>query len=267
VIRPVLCAVAGLSALLYAGARPDVAASQAARPASCPLDGDFWAAHVAPAARVEVLLAAANTVPVPQRPLYARMATAAVDCAPAGARVDLYPITDVGVGRAPVFSALAPNPTSNELLNQREREGFVATGRARVDDVIGARRTFEGSDPLGTLYAAGEAIHRAPPRGRVLVIVIANGWQQTREVNLFRYNDDPSKHAGEVVTRLRADGAMPDLRGTDVAFAGVTRGDSRMKMGYREVIGLRRFWEAIVRAAGGAVVSFDEVLPGLVTPV
>ncbi len=266
-VRPVLCAVLGLSALFYAASRPDVAASQAARPASCPLDADFWTAHVGPAARTEVLLAAANTVPLPERPLYAHMATAAIDCAPAGARIDLYPITDAGVGRGPVFSAVVPSATSNELLNQREREAFVASGRARVEDVIDARRTYDGSDPIGTLYAVGEAIHRGPQRGRVLVVVIANGWQQTREVNLFRYNDDPSKHAEEVVRRLRDDTALPDLHGVDVAFAGVTRGEAHMKMGYREVIGLRRFWERLVRAAGGTVVSFDSVLPGLVTPL
>jgi len=262
----IIALVLGIPARLTAA---PAASPSTPRPEACPVDATFWTTRFAPAPRVELLLAAGNTVPADprMRTLYERLAIAVVDCVPSGVPVDVYPITDFGVGRGAVFSGTAPRDTSNPLLDQREREAFTRTSRSRIDAVVNVRRAYAGSDPLGTLYTVGDSLHATPLSGPVLVVIITNGWQQTRTLNLFRYNDDPSKHANEIVRRLRGEGALPNLAGTDVAFAGISRGDERMKMGYREVIGLRRFWSRLVDAAGGTLVNFDETLPGIVAPL
>jgi hypothetical protein len=198
------------------------------------------------------------------------MAAAVMACVADNTRVELYPITDVGVGRPPFFVATAPGATATNtswLRIQVERDQFVTAAAAAADSVVNTRRTYDGFDPLGTLFAAGEALHRGSTSAKQIVIVIGNGWQQSKRVNLFRYNDVASKHADEVIQQLRGDQILPNLAGTDVAFAGVVRGDKRMKVGDREIVGLRIFWDRIVRASGGTLVSFDPVLPGFTAPL
>ncbi len=268
-LRTILSVTLGLGTLIILSSAPAVSQGAATRPDACPVDDAFWNARFAPASRIELLVAAGNTVPADPRvrTLYGRLAAAVIDCVPPGTRADVYPITDFGVGRGPVFAGTAPRATSNTLLDQRDREAFARSSEERIDGILGVRRAYTGSDPLGTLYTVGESVHAAPASGPALIVLVTNGWQQTPTLNLFRYNDDPSKHADEIVRRLRREGALPNLSSTAVAFAGVTRGDVHMKMGYREVIGLRRFWNRLITAAGGTLVNFDEALPGIVTPL
>jgi hypothetical protein len=57
------------------------------------------------------------------------------------------------------------------------------------------------------------------------VIAISNGWQQTRELNLFSYQRDTAGSTGAAVRSLCASGALPDLAGSDVVIVGPGIGD------------------------------------------
>src|SRR6202035_5336612 len=110
-------------------------------------------------------------------------------CAGPGTRIELLPITDTGMGRPPAFTASVPTPppnNTNPLRLQMERDEFVKAGGATIDSIVAPQRTYGGFDPLGTLHAAGDSLHRAATSSKLVVIIIGNGWQQTKSVNIFR---------------------------------------------------------------------------------
>jgi len=227
------------------------------RPDGCKtLDEDFRKVEFPAGARVELLLAAGNTIPADRQSSYAEMAKAVLACAGPGTRIELLPITDTGLGRAPAFSAFVPTPpphNSNPLRLQLERDEFVKSGAAVIDSVVARTRTYGGFDPLGTLHAAGDSLHSAPSSSKFLVIMIGNGWQQTKTANIFRYNENPARHADDVIRKLHADGTLPNLSATEVIIVGIAPGEPRLKMGSAEIAGLCNFWRAVVAAAGGTI--------------
>ncbi len=97
--------------------------------------------------------------------------------------------------------------------------------------------------------------------------MIGNGWQQTDHVNLFRYRDNPANHANDVIRKIKADGTLPNLAGTDVVIAGITRGDRRLKVGAAQLKGLCRFWGSVIKAGNGTMTLCNSVLPGMVAPL
>ena len=218
-------------------------------------------------ARIELLVAASNTIPTNLWPRYKEAATAILACAGEGAVIEVLPITDSGASIAPLLIATVPVTGANQLRSRLEREAFVKHSIAAVDTLYTTTATFTGFDPLGTLQVAGESMHHAAPSGKLVVVMIGNGWQQTDRINLFRWHDNPAKHADEVVRQLEAEGTMPNLAGADVVVTGLTRGDPRLKMGTAEFTGLRTFWKKIVDAGHGKLVWDQAFLPGMTAPL
>ncbi len=222
-----------------------------------------------PGARVQLLVAAGNTIPtlpVKLWPSYREAALSIFACAGEGSAIELLPITDNGASVAPLFVTTAPTPTpglNNPLRERLEREQFVNHSVAAVDSLNTTTTRFGGFDPLGALQLAGESLHHGAGNGKLVIVMIGNGWQQTDRINLFRWRDNPANHADDVIRRLKADRTLPNLAGTDVVIAGLTRGDPKLKMGPAEFMGLRTFWEKIVAASHGHLVWNQAYLPGM----
>lgn len=221
-------------------------------------------------ARIELLVAAGNTIPRKRWQSYKEAAIAVLACAGEGAAIELLPITDNGVNVAPLFVSVAPtpNPDANNPLRRRlEKAQFVKTGLAAIESLHTTTEVYNGFDPLGALQLAGESLHSTPSGGKMVVIVIGNGWQQTPRINLFRWQHNPSTHAQEVIEKLKADGTLPNLAATDVIIAGLDLGDRGMRMSGTDMTGLCAFWDRIVRAGNGKLQWCKAALPGMVMPL
>jgi hypothetical protein len=138
---------------------------------------------------------------------------------------------------------------------------------AAVGSLNATTTKFGGFDPLGALQLAGESLHHSAPGAKHVVVMIGNGWQQTDRINLFRWRDNPAKHADDVIRQLKNDRTLPNLGGADVVIAGLTRGDPKLKMGAAEFAGLRTFWEKIIAASRGHLLWDQAYLPGMTAPL
>jgi hypothetical protein len=216
---------------------------------------------------VELLVAAGATIPANRWPAYRAMATAVAGCAGPGSSFTLRPVTAESLTELPLFSATVPAPVGqnevNPLLYRSESRRFAVRAEAAVDRLPAVAKTTGGSDPLGALAAAGQSAGIEAPRAKRVVVVIFNGWQQTRALNLFAYRRDPAASTGEVVRSLRASGALPALPRTDVVIAGLTPGVASMQTSDAQIAGLCRFWRGVVEAAGGTLKLCVAALPGI----
>jgi hypothetical protein len=249
--------------------RPAHAQSEPPGTVTCKPEWDGIKAWLPPGARVELLVAAGNTIPAGYWPRYREAASAILACAGDGAVVELLPITDSGASVSPLFVATAPTPPpdlNNPLRLRLEREQFLKHSIPAIETLYTTTTKFGGFDPLGTLQVAGESLHHGSA-GKLVVVMIGNGWQQTDHVNLFRWGDNPANHADDVVRRLKSDGTLPNLATTDVVITGLTRGDLRLKMGSAEITGLCTFWGKVVQAGHGKVVWCKAFLPGMTAPL
>jgi hypothetical protein len=219
-------------------------------------------------ARVELLLSAGNTVPSGRRASYAAMAHAIFACAGNDARVELVPITDEGIGVAPVLIETIPSGKGVPLQDSLRKEHLLKDIDVQIAGVLNPRKEFAHFDPIGTLYAAGETLHRVQRGDKRVVVVIGNGWQQTSDINVYRYRDNLEARADEVIKLLRNSGTLPDLSGIDVIMAGFASGYQGMDMRPRDMVRLCRFWKKIIAAAGGSMpLPCSQVLPGLTMPL
>jgi len=214
-------------------------------------------------ARIELLVAASNTIPANLWPRYKEYATSILACAGDGTVIEVVPITDSGAGISPLLVATAPTPGPNQLRSRLERDAFVKHGVAAIESLYTTSDTFTGFDPLGTLQLAGDSLHHGTWPGKLIVVMIGNGWQQTERINLFRWRDNPANHADDIIRQLKDQGTLPNLAGADVVITGLTRGDPRMKIGSAEYTGMRTFWKKVILAGHGKLVWDESYLPGI----
>ncbi len=251
-----------VTATLVSGSRGPLRAEE---PNKCELE-DAVRSDLLTNVRVELLLAAGNTVPHDRRASYEQIAHAVMACVTGDSRIELLPITSSGVGIPPVFARAVPriDPNGVPLQEQKKRAQFLEAADAAIKDVLNATKPFDHSDPIGTLYAAGEALHRPPPEGKRVVIVIANGWQQTKNIDIFVYRKNPAAQADRVIDFLRQQNALPNLAGTNVVFTGFALGDAGLQMTPMEMIHLCDFWKKVVHASHGSTpLPCEQVLPGM----
>jgi hypothetical protein len=268
--------IIGLAAALGVPLSSDPARAQSEPPGSavtCKSDWSTIKGWLPPGARIELLVAAGNTIPslpVKLWPSYREAALSVIACAGDGSAIELLPITDNGATVAPLLVTSAPTPTpglDNPTRERLLREAFVKSSVTAVDSLNATTTKFAGFDPLGALQLAGESLHHGAPGAKLVVVMIGNGWQQTDRINLFRWRDNPAKHADDVIRQLKNDRTLPNLAGADVVIAGLTRGDPKLKMGAAEFAGLRTFWERIIAASRGHLVWNQAYLPGMTAPL
>jgi hypothetical protein len=227
-----------------------------------------WLAQELPAGSgVELLVAAGPTIPGGRWPAYRAMATAVAACAGAGTEVALRPITDRAWTELPLFSGTVPEESGQNAVNplryHAELGGFVKRESAAVDRLLGVGKDAAGSDPLGSLAAAGQSLRLRTTDSKHVVIAVFNGWQQTKTLNLFSYQRDPAASTAAAVRSLRASGALPDLGGSEVVIVGLTAGASSMQISDAQLAGLCRFWRGVVEAGGGTLKLCAPALPGI----
>jgi hypothetical protein len=238
----------------------------AADPPRCSLDESIT--HELPAgAHVELLLAAGVTVPLDRRRSYEQMARAVLACIGDGTRVEILPVTDSGIGIAPVFRGSVPGGEGERevpLHANETKAALINDASASISSVLKTTKQYHHSDLLGTLHAAGEALHRSPTHAKLVVFVISNGWHQTQRIDTFRYHVNPAQHSDEVIALLRKEHSLPNLSGTTVVMSGFSPGARVIQMKQAEMVGLCEFWRKIVRASGGSMpLPCEQVLPGL----
>lgn len=267
--RAILVAAAAIAvadAVLTPSARP----ARAERPSTCQqthLRDGFVAAELPPKAQVEVLVAAGVTAAPRQKDAFAQMARALFVCAGTDATIDLVPITDTGYGRGPIFTATAPGPhpgRTNRLIIQKQQDELERRAGVAIHTVLFTPEKFTGSDILGTLYTAGNALHDSQATKRV-VIIIANGWHQTHDIDLFTYKRPPDTIVGDVVKKLRKQHRMPNLADTDVYVVGISRGADGMRIDEGGLASLCTFWNTVVEESHGTMPpnSCGRMLPGM----
>jgi hypothetical protein len=265
--------IAGVATVLFFPWSLGAARAQSEPPGTavtCKPDWSTIKGWLPPGARIELLVAAGNTIPLRLWPSYREAALSVIACAGDGSAIELLPITDNGATVAPLFVTTAPTPTpglDNPTRERLLREAFVKSSVAAVDSLNTTTTKFGGFDPLGALQLAGASLHHGTPGSKLVVVMIGNGWQQTDRINLFRWRDNPAKHADDVIRQLKNDRTLPNLAGADVVIAGLTRGDPKLKMGAAEYAGLQTFWERIIAASHGHLVCNQAYLPGMTAPL
>jgi hypothetical protein len=266
--RPLFAAAVASVALNTLGpaSRPARAEVQSACEATHLRDA-FISSELQQKAQVEILLAAGVTAPNPQKDQFAEIARAVFVCAETDAMIDLVPITDTGYGRGPLFSATVPGPHkghTNPLIIKRQREDLERRATVAIHTILFTPEAFTGSDILGTLYTAGNALHQSTPSKRV-VVIIANGWHQTHSIDIFTYRRPPDQIVDDVVKKLRKEHRMPNLADTDVYVAGISKGANGMRIDEGGLASMCTFWRRIVTESGGLMRPdwCGRMLPGM----
>lgn len=265
-IRPLFAA----AAVAVAALAPPAHTAQAEAVTACGethLRDSFISTELQPKAQIEILLAAGITAPNLQKDQFAQIARAIFVCADTDAQIDLVPITDTGIGRGPLFSATAPGPHAghtNQLIIKKQKLELERRAVVAIHTVLFTPEQFTGSDILGTLWTAGNALHQ-PGISKRVVVIVANGWHQTHSIDLFTYKKPPDLVVGDVVKKLRAEHRMPNLADTDVYVAGISKGASGMRIDEGGLSKLCTFWRSIVTESGGVMRddACGRMLPGM----
>ena len=261
-----------LSAIVIVGAlnAPDLTAvgTPAVQPSCSRLDPAVRS-RFAPGSRVVILLAAGDAVPDGMRDAYREMALTVLDCVGENSRAEIFPITESGIQTAAAFSgaiATPPPRNTNELWIVGQRKRLAKEGSEAIDRMLDSQRHGE-TDILGTLFAAGESLHRPPEAPKSIVVVISKGFPK----GSYTFAKNPEKSATDVVRRLRTENRLPNLAGTDVFIVGVTKPASsrEMKFDTANIRGLCVFWAILIKEAGGTKVLGEcpPTLPGLTPPL
>lgn len=214
---------------------------------------------------VELLIARGLAIPSGRWPSYRALALAVLACLRPGTHLTIRAIGPNSVAIPPLFAKTVPAATdgANPLLPLIARRQFTATALAAVNTLPTRLPEDDGTyDPLGALAAAGADFAPLPTHAGTIVLIF-NGWVQSKSINLFSFGSNPRRMADATIGRLRADGVMPDLRGSHVLIAGITPGDPRMRTGDGQLIQLCGFWNLVIDAAHGQLQGCGASLPGV----
>lgn len=207
---------------------------------------------------IELAVAAGTSVPADRSVAYRKMADAVIACAKPGARITVRPITEHALTELPIIADTVPDTTGENAWNDQhyasDRQAYLARTKMSVDGLSSIGMNDHGSDPLGALLAASRNVQ---PQSRALLLLVCNGWQQTRELNVFAYRQDPARYASEALANLTSHRALPDLSGVRVIVAGITTGDPRIQVTNTQLGGLCEFWRIVVEKAHGEMRQGD----------
>ena len=217
-------------------------------------------------AAVELLTARGPAIPAGRWPQYQALAAAVVACVGPRTHLAIRAIGPNSLASPPVFARTLRVEAGgvNSLVPLLAQRKFVADALAAVDTLARAHPEDDGTyDALGALAAAGADFSMTAPGAKRVVLMIFNGWLQSRSINIFSFASNPRRAASAVIARLRADDAMPDVHGSRVLIAGLTAGDPRMRIDDTRLAELCGFWTLIVEAAHGRLAACGASLPGV----
>jgi hypothetical protein len=230
----------------------------------CP--GDQLAQLLSSVPYVEVSVARGLAIPSGRWPRYQGLAMAVLACLRPGTHLTIRAIGPNSVAIPPLFAKTVPVGTdgANPLLPRIARRQFTVAALAAVNTLPMSLAEDDGTyDPLGALTAAGTDFAAMGTEAGRAIVLIFNGWLQSRSINLFSYGSNPRRMAEVVIARLRGDRIMPDLHGSRVLIAGITPGDPRMRADDGQLVQLCGFWNLVIDAAHGQLLACGASLPGV----
>jgi hypothetical protein len=119
--------------------------------------------------------------------------------------------------------------------------------------ILAAPRQRGGTDILGVICVAHDLLRGHSPS---TLIINSDGINNRKPYQLAKAPLDDASIA-TYVDQLKADGQLCDLTGTQVHMYGVGIGSGTGKMSDEQLAGVRRFWEAAIRATGGDLVTYQ----------
>jgi hypothetical protein len=235
-----------------------------AAPPRC-ADPVAWLRTAIPADSRVVLIVTTQQMTEAQQSLDRAMARAVVGCAGARSTITVRAVTATALTDAPVWQGVAPSESTGDPYASVRGQPFMTQASGAIDRVIAspAPAVPLRSDILGALAATGQQWSIAPRTGTRVVFVLASGWQESADLNLFRYKTGPATQIDGALRALRRDGTLPDLAGASVYIAGLNPGAAGMGTTKADVTGLCAFWRAVVTAAKGDLRLCAGALPGI----
>ncbi|HEY0393568.1 MAG TPA: hypothetical protein VGD01_03650 [Candidatus Elarobacter sp.] len=229
-------------------------------------EGVEWLRAAIPADSRLALIVTTQQISDEQRSLDRAMAKAVLGCAGARTVVTVRAITATALTDAPAWHGTVPaDPAGTDPYAPVRGRGFLAEAGGAIDRAIAPLPSSAplGSDILGALAASGQEWSVVPGSGIRVAVIVASGWQQSRDLNLFSYQGRAATKITEALRKLRHDGTLPDLRGARVYLVGLTPGARAMATTNAQIQSLCAFWSAIVTASNGELKLCVGTLPGV----
>lgn len=183
---------------------------------------------------------------------------------PNGTRLQLAPIDH----RAFTASAVTINYPGDSLLSRptgleerKARQNQIAAAESALAE-FAKRPAGSGTEIIGAVQAAAKRFQGAPG-GKKLLILLTTGFEQSEFFNLYDTLLDlqQPQTIDQLLAKVKAGGAIPDLHGVTVCVAGITNGDDN-NAPLRLVSGLEHWWRAYFSAAGATLASYGAGLEG-----
>lgn len=142
------------------------------------------------------------------------------------------------------------NNTNDKTIAANEIDRVVKEADVAILD---APRQQPGTDIIGVLCVAHDLLRGHSPS---TLIIDSDGIHNRKPYRLAKVPLDDSS-VTQYVDALKADGQLCDLTGTQVHMYGVGIGSGTSKMSDEQLAGVRRFWEAVIRATGADLVTYQ----------
>jgi hypothetical protein len=113
---------------------------------------------------------------------------------------------------------------------------------------------------IDAFYAASLRFKGDGPSVRKHLIVLGGAVEQSAIANFFDVRQNLDQETKPLIQRLQRESRLPDLRGIDACFGGVTPGQ-RGWISPTEFLRLKRWWASFVTASGGTLKSFGRDVP------
>ena len=182
----------------------------------------------------------------------------AEECA-AASRADLSIALVSGETRTSTVTPVTSNLADLDYTGDGTNDKTIAANEIdRVvkeadEAILAAPKQEGGTDIVGALCVAHDLLRGHSPS---TLIIFSDGIHYREPYLLTKVPLDDAS-VTQYVDELKADGQLCDLTGTQVKMYGVGIGSGTSKMSDEQLAGVRRFWEAVIRATGADLVTYQ----------
>ena len=142
------------------------------------------------------------------------------------------------------------NATDDDTIASNEIDRVV---KEADEAILTAPAQEGGTDIVGMLCVAHDLLKGHSPS---TLILDTDGINNHGDYRLARIPLDDA-NITKYVDALKADGQLCDLTGTQVHMYGVGIGSGTSNMSDAQLTGVRKFWEAVIRATGADLVTYE----------
>lgn len=193
------------------------------------------------------------------RDAYRQWLPAQAEACAADARADLSIALVSGETRTstvtPITGALSDLDYTGDATNDDTIAGNEIDRVVKEADkaILDAPKQQPGTDIIGMLCVAHDLLKRHSPS---TLILDTDGINNHGDYRLARIPLDDA-NITRYVDELKTDGQLCDLTGTQVHMYGVGIGSGTSNMSDAQLSGVRKFWEAVIRATGADLVTYQ----------